>query len=236
MAALWVGGREAVLVDGRLPAWLKKAMGAALSQENRCAYCEDMLLSLTHGAKENTVADGIRNQTSDAIEDDDVRAKIEWARSTIEAGAPRLHQPTFSIEEMPEAIATILTFSYTNKISDFTLDGSPVPSLARGAALRVFGIELQDNAAMRLEPGTSLDMLPKAELPADLAWASKNDRVADSLARWASLVDARINDVLTPATQTLIRRQLDGWQGGHPPISRVSVLIKRFLAARRGLL
>lgn len=220
MAGLWSGGREAALVDDHLPAWLKKAMGAALSQENRCAYCEDMLLSLTHGAKEDAVADGIRMQDAERIVRPDIRAKLDWTRAALEASDPRLRAPLFSRNEMPEAVATVLTFSYTNKISDYTMDGSPVPNLARGAALKAFGIELTESAAMRLEPGASLDMLPEAELAADLNWARGNERVADSLARWASVIEQQISDVLAPSTQAHIHARLAEWRGGHPPLSR----------------
>ncbi len=223
MAGLWVSGREVALVGDHLPAWLKKAMGAALSQENRCAYCEDMLLSLTHGAKENAVASSIRKHDPDQIQQPDVRDKLEWIRAAIEADAPALRRPIFSNEEMPEAIATVVAFSYTNKISDFTLDGSPVPDLARGAALRAFGIELEESAAMDLEPGTSIDMLPPATLASDMAWAQGNARIADSLARWAGVVDRHIQDILPTETQAHIRARLTEWQGGHPPLSRAWV-------------
>jgi len=70
MAGLWVGGREIVLTNQLLPAWLKKAMGAALSEVNKCPYCEDFLLSLTHGAKKKNVANSLRQNQMESIDDE----------------------------------------------------------------------------------------------------------------------------------------------------------------------
>ncbi|MHC4924918.1 MAG: carboxymuconolactone decarboxylase family protein, partial [Planctomycetota bacterium] len=141
MAGMWCGGREASLVDHHLPASLKKAMGAALSQANQCPYCEDMLLSLTHGAKQDGMAKAIRDGKDGDIDDALSRRRVEWARSAVCADAPELRDPPFTAEELPEAIGTLLVFGYTNRITDVTMNGSPVPKTGRNIALKLFGKE-----------------------------------------------------------------------------------------------
>lgn len=220
MAGMWVSGREIALTNQYLPAWLKKAMGAALSEVNRCPYCEDMLLSLTHGAKQNNVANSLRRNEMESIDDELTLKRFQWTKASITRKAEELQDPPFSPTEMPEALGTLIVFNYTNKISDFTLDGSPVPSSFRSGALKLFGLELQESSALDLEQGASLYMLPEAELPEEFCWAEGNPLVADSLARWNHVVEEEIHHALSREAQQMIRDNLATWQGGQAPLSR----------------
>jgi len=220
MAGMWVGGREIALTNHHLPAWLKKAMGAALSEVNRCPYCEDMLLSLTHGARQDSVAVSLRKNELGAIEDDLTRKRLEWTKESISKNGEALRNPPFTQQELPEALGTLVVFNYTNKISDFTMDGSPVPAPVRKGALRLFGIELRESSELDLEHGASLHLLPEAPLPNEFEWAESNPLVADSLARWNQVVETEIDKVLSEDAQQLIREQLRAWEGGPAPMSR----------------
>jgi len=220
MAGMWMGGREIALTNQHLPPWLKKAMGAALSEVNQCPYCEDMLLSLTHGAKQDNLANSLRQHEMASIEDELTLKRLQWTKASITRNAEELQDPPFSPEEMPEALGTLIVFNYTNKISDFTLDGSPVPSSLRSGALKLFGMELQESSALDLEHGASLYMLPDATLPDEFNWTASNSLVADSLSRWNHVVEEEINQVLSGEAQQMIRDNLSAWQGGQAPLSR----------------
>lgn len=220
MAGMWASGREIALTNQHLPAWLKKAMGAALSEVNKCPYCEDFLLSLTHGAKQNNVANSLRRNELDAIDDALTLKRFQWTKASITRNAEELQDPPFSPTEMPEALGTLIVFNYTNKISDFTLDGSPVPSSFRPGALKLFGLELQESSALDLEHGASLYMLPEAKLPEEFSWAEGNPLVADSLARWNRVVEEEIDHALSKEAQDMVRENLVAWQGGQAPLSR----------------
>jgi hypothetical protein len=223
MAGMWVGGREVALTNMKLPAWLKKAMGAALSEVNKCPYCEDFLLSLTHGARQNNVANSLRRNQVESISDEITQIRLKWTKASIAKNSPELDNPSFSEEEMPEALGTLVVFNYTNKISDFTLDGSPVPTLFRGGALKLFGVELRESSAMDLVHGASLKLLPEVEISEEFSWAASNPLVADALSRWNHVVEAGINDVLTKETQNKIRENLKSWEGGQMGLSRAWV-------------
>ncbi len=220
MAGMWVGGREIALTNQHLPAWLKKAMGAALSEVNQCPYCEDMLLSLTHGAKKDNVANSLRKNELDSIDDELALKRLRWTKASISRNAPELQAPPFSLEEMAEALGTLIVFNYTNKISDFTMTGSPVPSSFRSGALKLFGVELQESSALDLEHGTSLFMLAEAELPLEFRWSTSNLLIAESLSRWNHIVEEEINEALSKEAQQWVRDNLRDWQGGQAPLSR----------------
>ena len=220
MAGMWMSGREIALTNHYLPAWLKKAMGAALSEVNKCPYCEDFLLSLTHGASKKNLANSLRKNRMDSINDDLTLKRLQWTKGSIIRNTVEGHNPPFSPEEMPEALGTLVVFNYTNKISDFTLDGSPVPSSLRSGALKLFGMELQESAVLDLEHGASLSLLPEAKLPEEFHWAASNPLIADSLSRWNQVVQQEIHHALSPEAQDMIRQNLNRWQGGQAPLSR----------------
>jgi hypothetical protein len=223
MAGMWVGGRETALTNMELPAWLKKAMGAALSEVNKCPYCEDMLLSLTHGARQDNVADSLRKHEVEAVSDELTQKRLKWTKASIDRNSPELDSPPFSPKEMPEALGTLVVFNYTNKISDLTMEGSPVPTVFRGGALKLFGVELRESSAMDLEHGASLALLPEAEISQEFSWAASNPLVADSLSRWNHVVETGIDDVLSEETQNRIRDNVKSWQGGQMGLSRAWV-------------
>ena len=220
MAGMWSAGREVALTNQHLPAWEKKAIGAALSDVNKCPYCEDFLLSLTHGAKESAVVSSLLKRDLESISDQLLQKRLAWAKASITRGAKELEEPPFTAEQLPEALGTLVVFNYTNKISDFTMKGSPIPSPLRGGALRMFGMELKESAAMDLEHGASLHLLPPAKLTEELSWASSNALVADGLARWTGVVESEIDSVLPPETKEYIRDVMSRWEGGPAPISR----------------
>ncbi|MHC4520336.1 MAG: hypothetical protein ACYTAS_17250 [Planctomycetota bacterium] len=223
MAGMWVGGRETALTNMALPAWLKKAMGAALSEVNKCPYCEDFLLSLTHGARQDNVANSLRKHEVESVSDELTQKRLKWTKASIARNSPQLDSPPFSPEEMPEALGTLVVFNYTNKISDFTMDGSPVPGVFRGGALKLFGVELRESSAMDLEHGASLSLLPEVEISQEFHWAMSNPLVADSLSRWNHVVETAIDDVLSEETQRRIRDNLKSWEGGQMGLSRAWV-------------
>ena len=220
MAGVWLSGREIVLVNDRLPAWLKKAMGAALSEVNQCPYCEDFLLSLTYGAKEKNVADSLKKNNVDDIQDELTQKRMRWIKAAPDKNAPELMDPPFSISELPEALGTLIVFGYTNKMSDFALDGSPVPTLGRGTSLKFFGGELRESAELELKARDSFYLLPESPIPTDLEWSKGNLLVAESLARWQKVIDDNIQGVLSEKTRKIILDQLQKWEGGPPGISR----------------
>jgi hypothetical protein len=69
-------------------------------------------------------------------------------------------------------------------------------------------------------PGRSLDLLPPAELPDDLAWARSNPRIADALSRWASTVEKHAQGLIPKQVEDCVQKNLHHWHGEQMPISR----------------
>ncbi|MZH02351.1 MAG: hypothetical protein F3745_02820, partial [Nitrospinae bacterium] len=119
MAGMWMAGREITLVNGHLSAWLKKAMGAALSEVNKCPYCEDMLLSLTFGANEKSLANALKENDLTGIENEKIKRIMEWVKASKHSTT--LEELPFTPAQVPEALGTLIVFGYTNRISDYLI-------------------------------------------------------------------------------------------------------------------
>jgi AhpD family alkylhydroperoxidase len=224
LAAIWMGGRESVLVSDRVDRTTKEAMTAVLSQVNDCPYCGDMLISLVHSAGEHEASSHIFTASEENISDAMLRERLAWVRAVATPGIETPRVP-FTNDELPEAIASLMAMADINRFSHVVMDGSPVSAplgldTIKAAALRIFGSELKATHIRPLRPGRALDLLPPATLPADMPWAKPNSRIADALSRWAAAVEREAEGVVSPAVKACVRRGLNIWRGERMPISR----------------
>lgn len=228
MAGVWMGGRETILVSDMLDQTTKEAMTATLSAINDCPYCGDMLVSLVHSGGDHQAAKQIFAVKEEDINDDALRHKLLWVKAVTTPGFVGEVSEVFTKEELPEAIGSIMAMSHINRFSHVVMDGSPVNAplglqRIKQAALRLFGNELISTKLRVVEPGRALDLLPKAELPEDMAWAKSNPRIADALSRWARAIEKHSEGIITNEVRACVKFNLAKWQGERMPISRIWV-------------
>ncbi len=225
MAAIWMAGRESMLVEDRVDRTIKDAICAVLSQINDCPYCEDMLVSLVHAGGEHDAAADIFSRNDLAAMDGRLRDCLEWVRAIATPGRDRPLSTPFSREQMPEVLGTLMTMSDINRFSHVVMAHSPVGAplgvqAGKALQLRLFGSELVPTRRVPLEPGRSLSLLPPAQLPKDLDWARPNPRVADALARWVAAIERESAELISPAVSQAVAGSLLAWQGERMPLSR----------------
>lgn len=225
LAGMWIGGRELVLTDDHLTREDKEAIGVTFAQLNNCTYCEELMNSVVYGASMTDLANRIRYREQADIEDDRTRRLHEWALSSYTPAAPILHQPPFTAEEAPEVIGTALMFHYLNRYVKVFFDGTPlnVPFSSesiKSVLFHGFGIELRESVSRRLQPGRANALLPEAELPADLYWASSNPNIASAVSRWAATVETEGQSLVPARTREIVRDVVAQWRGEPMGISR----------------
>ncbi len=225
MAAIWTGGREAMLVEDKVDRTTKDAISAVLSQINDCPYCEDMLVSLVHAGGSHEAARDILAQNDLRETNADLKKRLEWVRAVATPGRGEVPPSPFAREEIPEVFGTLLGMSDINRFSHVVMQDSPVGApfglqAIKSLMLRLFGSELEVTRGIPLEPGRALSLLPPAPLPEDLSWASPNPRVADALARWTATVERESAGVISPEVRRTVEASLSGWSGEQMPISR----------------
>ncbi len=225
MAAIWTAGREAMLVEDKVDRTTKDAICALLSQINDCPYCGDMLISLVHAGGDHQTAKDIFLQDSLQTEDELMRRRLEWTQAVAGAGTDKAPDLPFDIDQLPEVFGSLLAMNDINRFSHIVMADTPVNAplgsrSAKATALRLFGSELTATRQVSLEHGRALALLPAHPLPADLAWAETNPRVAQALASYVGTVEAQARAVITPAVRETVAAALADWNGEVMPISR----------------
>jgi AhpD family alkylhydroperoxidase len=225
MAAIWVGGRESMLVADSVDRTTKDAISAVLSQVNDCPYCEDMLISLVHAGGDHEAAGDILAQNGFDSSDATLRRRLQWVEAMATARFDEIRSTPFTPEQLPEVIGTLMGMSDINRFSHVVMNGSPVAApfgltSIKAWALRLFGKELEVTRRVPLVPGRSLDLLPPAELPADMQWARPNPRVADAVSRWTAAVERDGRKVISPRVREAVTESLRHWEGEKMPLGQ----------------
>lgn len=223
MAAIWIGGRESMLVADKVDRTTKDAISAVLSQINDCPYCEDMLISLVHAGGDHETASDIFAQDDFDASDEILRRRLDWTRAIATPRDGQIPETPFTEEQMPEIIGTLMGMSDINRFSHVVMEDSPVASpfgirSVKAWALRMFGSELKVTRQLPLVPGRALGLLPPAELPDDMRWATPNPRVADAVSRWTAAVEREGAKVISPKAKKAIADSLSRWNGEQMPI------------------
>lgn len=221
LAAVWAVCRESH-ITGIVPRQMKEAVAITTSKLNRCPWCVDahtiMLDATHHGLK-------LAIEASDftGVNDERITKIIQWAAATRSPGAQILRDPPFSQREAPEIIGTALFYHYMNRMVNALLNESPLgatPALLRGVVKRISSYVFRPSILLSKTPGESLKFLQKAELPADLKWAERNEYIACAFANLASSVEDGMSSVLSEKALGYARQYIEGWDGGDPDLSR----------------
>ncbi|THA34047.1 hypothetical protein E6R18_08565 [Streptomyces sp. A1277] len=225
MTAAWLMLRETLIAPGVVDRAVREAVAAAVSAVNTCPYCVSVhsatLRGLAGGQAARTiaagrVAEGARTR---------LREAARWA--TEAALRPRAGEGPpvpFTSQEAPEYAGVAVLFHYLNRMVNTFLEDAPMPASAPRAGLgmveRVLSHVIRASSRRIGEAGASLDLLPPEPVPADLAWARSNGRIAQAFARAAGAVDRAARQVVAPSVVDLLERELKAWDGLPRGLSR----------------
>ncbi|HEY0498480.1 MAG TPA: carboxymuconolactone decarboxylase family protein [Kutzneria sp.] len=195
LAAAWLMLREALVADGLSDRVTRETVAEAVSRANACPYCVAV-----HGA----TARALRRRPDERL--------VAWA----EGRGPM----SFPADRRPELAGVAVTFHYLNRMVSVFLPDSPLPAAAPAAGTAVLGRIMSGWARRRHAPGQSLDLLPDAELPADLVWAKGNPTIAAAFARAAAAFGAAGERSVPADVRALLLAELVGHDGTPPGLSR----------------
>ncbi|GAA1548250.1 carboxymuconolactone decarboxylase family protein [Dactylosporangium maewongense] len=216
LAAAWTMLRETLLVTGTVPRATKEAVAAAVSAANACPYCVEIHGAALTGLGGGPDAQAIAAGRLDDVADPRLRAIARWARDPVlGAAAP------FPAAQLPELGGVAVVFHYINRMVSVFLRPSPLPPLpafTRRGTLWVAGRMMGAFARREASPGTSLDLLPPAPVPPDLAWAGQT-RIADAFARAGAAVEEAAVPVVPERIRYLLLTRLSEWDGSPPGVS-----------------
>jgi len=222
LAGAWSACRESLLV-GSVRRDIKEAVAATVSRINRCPYCVDAHTVMLNATSSHNSADAIIHDRDDNIQDPAVRSIVKWAAATRSPGENILRSPPFSQKEAPEIIGTALFFHYVNRMVTVLLSNTPLPSnhpLLKGVFKRMAGWFFSKAIHRSRSLGTSLELLPESELPADLAWAKRSPNIAGAYARFAAAIDTAGRTVIPEDVCDRVVKHVQVWDGEDPGLGR----------------
>ncbi|WP_371483258.1 carboxymuconolactone decarboxylase family protein [Kitasatospora sp. NBC_00315] len=224
LAAGWLMLRETLIVPSGASRAAKEAVASAVSAANTCPFCVRMHSAMLHSLVRGRDAAAIEEGRLDDVRDGAVRAVAGWsARSAVRDTARGNPQP-FPADQLPELLGVAVILQYLNRMVNVFLGGVPLPSGAPESSLRpVLRVLIWLlRSAARSEPraGTSLDLLPAAPLPGDLAWAEGDRTIATAFARAAAAVERAGERSVPEGVRALLDARLTEWDGRPPGISR----------------
>ncbi|MFG3052227.1 carboxymuconolactone decarboxylase family protein [Kitasatospora sp. NPDC048239] len=202
LAASWMMLRETLVAAGSAGRALKEAVATAVSAANSCPYCVEVhsmaLRRLPEPAGSEPVA--------------------EWAGSGGARPAP------FPAAQAPELVGVAVTFHHLNRMVNIFLPDSPFPTAAppavRSGASALLGRFLGTATGRHQVPGSSLELLPGAALPADFGWAAGTPSVAGAFARAAAAAESAGARTVPEPVRGLVRAELARWDGRPKGLSR----------------
>ncbi|MCP4574858.1 MAG: alkylhydroperoxidase [Deltaproteobacteria bacterium] len=222
LAGAWSACRESLLV-GSVRRDVKEAVAATVSRINRCPYCVDAHTIMLNATSARSSADAIIHHRDDQIGDPTVHSIVKWASATRSPGTEILLSPPFFRKDAPEIIGTALFFHYVNRMVSVLLSETPLPSnhpLLKGFLKKMAG-RFFAKAVHRSKPlGTSLELLPESELPADLAWAESSPNIAGAFARFAAVIDRAGRTVVPEDVRDCVVAHVQEWDGKEPELGR----------------
>jgi AhpD family alkylhydroperoxidase len=224
LAAAWLMLRESLVASGVVRRPVKEAVAVAVSLANACPYCVEVHGTALHGLVRLRDARAVADGRTDLVADPDLRWATSWARGGTGWPAAAPAPPPVPAGQAPELVGTAVTFHYLNRMVNLFLAESPIPSgvpaAVRPAIRRLAGALLRPVLRRRAAPGDSLELLPAAQLPADLAWATGTSVIADAFARAAAAIDAAGHRSVPAPVRELVAARLAAWDGLPPGPSR----------------
>ncbi|MFF2040704.1 carboxymuconolactone decarboxylase family protein [Kitasatospora sp. NPDC058170] len=197
LAASWMMLRETLVAAGAVDRALKEVVATAVSEANSCPYCVEV-----HGMALRRLPEPAGAAPG---------AVAEWAGSGGARPAP------FPAAHAPELVGVAVTFHHLNRMVNIFLPDSPFPAVAppavRSGAGALLGRFLGTATARHWAPGSSLELLPGAALPADLGWAAATPSVAGAFARAAAAAESAGARTVPESVRGLVRTELARWDG-----------------------
>lgn len=225
MAAAWLMLRETLLAPGRVDRAVREAVAAAVSAANACPYCVSVHSATLHGLVGGRDARAVAEGRTEQVADARVRAAARWAAAGMaRPGSGEVRPAPFSPDQAPEYAGVAVVFQYLNRMVNTFLEDAPMPPSAPRAGLGMVQHVLSGmirSAGRRIgEAGASLDLLPQAPVPPDLAWARANRSIAQAFARAADAVERAARDSVPRSVRELVQAELEVWDGRPRGLSR----------------
>jgi AhpD family alkylhydroperoxidase len=225
LAAAWLMLRETLLAAAPVRRAEREAVAVAVSRTNACPYCVEVHRTVLHGLVGAGDAAAIGRGQHGSVVDTGLQRRAQWVAQP--------GQPLGPAALAAELLGTAVTFHYLNRMVNVFLVESPlppgVPATARRMIMGLAAAILRPVVRRSADPGGSLDLLPAADLPADLGWAAGTPTIGAAFGRAAAALEAAGARSVPDRVRELVMAELSGWDGR--PLGLAAPWVRQRVAA-----
>lgn len=213
LAATWALTRESEIA-GPAPRGNTELVAVAVSRVNRCSYCIDAHTALAHATGEHDLAEAVRGGETPA--DPRIASLVAWAGSTGSIDAIPVSSLPFPVSEHVAYLGAALVTHVINRVVQSLLHDRLLPGRLGSSATvrRLAGRAFARTVRHDVEPGRSLDLLPRTDICTLPAWAGETPVGA----AWSALrlAAGRAGSLLGPDARERVRDVIAAWDGSRP--------------------
>ncbi|MEL7001332.1 MAG: carboxymuconolactone decarboxylase family protein [Bacteroidota bacterium] len=215
LEGIWNILREVVVVNGKMTRIQKEAIGAAVSEANRCNYCVDAHTIMLIGLKDYATASAIVKRKPDMINDTLLRNLVKWSLDTRNFNSVIIKFPPFSSQQAPEAIGTAVFFHYLNRMVSAFLGPTILPvniNFLKGSMKKMAGKMFASTLSREKEQkifkpknfDNVLDRIP---------WTLCNPQVRHVYSQFYLTLNSLAEKYVPEEVRKFINNELNNWDG-----------------------
>lgn len=215
LEGIWNILREVVVVNGKMTRIQKEAIGASVSEANRCNYCVDAHTIMLIGLKDGLTADAIVKRNPGIIDDTYLRNLVKWSLDTRNFKSVIIKFPPFPDNAAPEAIGTAVFFHYLNRMVSAFLGPTILPvniNFLKGSMKKMAG-KMFSGVLARDKEHKKFDKQDFSEVNDKILWSTFNPNVNQVYGRYYVLLNELASKYVPENIQTFIKNQIAKWDG-----------------------
>lgn len=215
LEGIWNILREVVVVNGKMTRIQKEAIGASVSEANRCNYCVDAHTIMLIGLKDKVTADAIVKRSPSIIDDTYLRNLVKWSLETRNFKSVIIKFPPFPENTAPEAIGTAVFFHYLNRMVSAFLGPTILPvniNFLKGAMKKMAG-KMFSGVLARDKQHKKFSEQDFGDINDKIAWTTSNSQVNHVFGKYYVLLNELAQKYVPQSVQNFIRQQIEDWDG-----------------------
>ena len=215
LEGIWNILREVVVVNGKMTRIQKEAIGAAVSEANRCNYCVDAHTIMLIGLKDNLTAKAIVDRNPSIIDDSYLRNLVKWSLDSRKFDSIIIKFPPFTKQAAPEAIGTAVFFHYLNRMVSAFLGPTILPvniNFLKGSMKKMAG-KMFSSVLTREKEHKVFDNRKTDQKIENMQWADFNPQVKHVYAHYYTLLNELAAEYVPQNVQTFIKKYIADWDG-----------------------
>lgn len=233
LEGIWDVCREVTVVAGKMSRREKEAIGAAVSESNKCTYCVDAHTVMLIGLNDAITATAIEEHNPALIKDRNLRSLVKWGLESRNFKSVIVKFPPFIDMAAPEAIGTAVLFHYLNRMVTAFLGPTVLPiniGFLKGVLKKMSAKHFKSALESKKEP--KVFFYPSSRSwKIKFPWSELNPQVERVFSVYYELLNKRVEPVIPLIVRQFLMKNIACWDGN----DQLLILDVELVASREGI-